>query len=381
MRYLRGPRRWRRPPRPPHRLPAEPAAATSLFASPILAVPKYDNDDSTKGIFFVGLDNGSAFFIDKVKGSPQTVRTRALNQNIFKLLGRQPGQAARNGQILIGPVRRGNGMVHALYLVDTTTGKMGYITNLDNKSYEGRLRYVKGAPGADMASDDGHFALVMHQNSSGKTDGAILYHGTTGKSAYFYGAGALRPELKPLPTSPLPPTGGGVSSLEILAGSEATDAMLLLDHSSGLDELRQHGRQRRSGISRSPPSNRTSSMSSPERRSSQTPHRFVFVPLTSGSGATERALIVDVGSGQIALLDKLRKTKKLSLKPLNSNIYMRLRKQVAQPRVITAVPKVNGTGATEGAWLFDSVTGKIIFLDELLDPKNMRIIKVEEKIK
>jgi len=113
----------------------------------------------------------------------------------------------------------------------------------------------------------------------------------------------------------------------------------------------------------------------------QTPQRFVFVPLLSGSGATERALIVDVGTGKIALLDKLRKTKKLSLKPLDSNIYMRLRKQVAQPRVITAVPKVNGTGATEGAWLFDSVTGKIIFLDELLDPKNMRIIKVEEKMR
>jgi hypothetical protein len=359
--------------------PAIPTA-TSAFASPILAIPKIDNDDSTKGIFFVNLDNGSAFFIDKVKSSPDTVRSRALNQNIFKLLGRQPGQAARNGQILIGPVRRGSGMVHALYLVDTTTGKMGYITNLDNRSYEGRLRYVNGAPGADMASDDGNFALVMHQNSAGKTDGAILYHGTTGKSAYFYGAGALRPELKPLPTSPLPPTGGGVASLEILAGSEATDAMLLLDPNSGSMNYVSMENKKVGEFQVSALKQNLFDVF-PREAGVQTPQRFVFVPLLSGSGATERALIVDIGTGQIALLDKLRKTKKLSLKLLNNNIYMRLRKQVDQPRVITAVPKIDGTGATEGAWLFDSVTGKIIFLSELRDPRNMRIIKVEEKIR
>jgi hypothetical protein len=286
-----------------------------------------------------------------------------------------------NGQVLIGPVRRGNGMVHALFLVDTTTGRMGYITHLDSRSYEGRLRQVKGNPAGEMASDDGNYALVMHQDPSGKTDGAILYHGTTGKSAFFYGAGNLRPELKPMPTSPLPATGGGVSSLEIVAGSEATDAMLLLDPNSGsLNYVTMPNKQKAWEFqTRKLPQNLYDIF--PEEAPVETPNRFVLVPLTSGSGATERALIIDVGTGGIALIDKLRKTKKLSIKPLNNNIYMRLRKQVDQPRVITAVPKLDGTGATEGAWLFDSVTGRIIFLSELRDPRNMRIIKVEEKVR
>ena len=88
---------------------------------------------------------------------------------------------------------------------------MGYITNLESRSYEGRLKPVSGAPAASMASDDGNFALVMHQNSSGSTDGAILYHGTTGESTFFHGIGAAGPTLKPVATTPLAPTQGGVS--------------------------------------------------------------------------------------------------------------------------------------------------------------------------
>jgi hypothetical protein len=343
-------------------------------------VPKFDNDDSTKGIFFIGLDNGNAFFIDKVKSSPQTVRTRALNQNIFELLERQPGEAARFGQVLVGPVRKGNGMVHALFLVDTTTGKMGYITDLENRSYEGRMQRVNGAPAATLASDDGNFALVMHQNSSGATDGAILYHGTTGKSAFISGIDAPAAGLRVLQTTPLTPTGGGVSSLEILAGSEATDALLLIDP--------VNGSMRRVGINKKKAGNFEVSTLKPNLfdvfprdTAVQTPHRFVIVPITSGSGATVRALIVDVGSGTIAHIDNVRNTKKMSLKLSSQNIYSRLRKDVARPRVITAVPKVASSGATEGAWLFDSVTGTILFLDGLADPGSIRILKVEELVR
>ena len=119
----------------------------------------------------------------------------------------------------------------------------------------------------------------------------------------------------------------------------------------------------------------------PREAAVQTPHRFVVVPITSGSGATVRALIVDVGSGAIAVLDSVRNPKKLSLKSSNQNIYLRLRRDVARPRVVTAVPKLASSGATEGAWLFDSVTGNILFLDGLADPGKMRIMKVEELVR
>ena len=359
---------------------APAAAAASLFASPVLAVPKFDNDDSTKGIFFIGLDNGNAFFIDKVKSSPQTVRTRALNQNVFELLGRRPGEAARFGQVLVGPVRKGNGMVHALFLVDTTTGRMGYITDLESRSYEGRLQPINGAPAATMASDDGDFTLVMHQNSSGTTDGAILYHGTSGRSVFFHGVGAPGSSLKPVSTTPLAPTGGGVSSLEILAGSEATEAMLLIDPMNG--SMRDVAMSKKKAWELQVSALKPNLFDVfPRDAAVQTPHRFVVVPITSGLGATVRALIVDVGNGTIAHLDNVRNPKRLSLKLVNQNIYLRLRKDVARPRVITAVPKLAGSGATEGAWLFDSVTGNILFLDGLADPGDLRILKVEELVR
>ena len=252
-------------------LPAEPAAAISLFASPILAVPKYDNDDSTKGIFFVGLADCSAFFIDKVKGSPQSVRSRALNQNIFKLLGSATGPSRPQRPDSHRP--REERQRHGPRPLPRR-----YHDREDGLHHEPRQQVLRGAVAVRQGrprrryglQTTGNFALVMHQNSAGKTDGAILYHGTTGKSAYFYGAGALRPELKPLPTSPLPPTGGGVSEFEILAGSEATDAMLLLDPNSGSMNYVSIA-EKRSVISRSRPSNRTSTTFSPGKRASERP--------------------------------------------------------------------------------------------------------------
>jgi hypothetical protein len=350
----------------------------SLIASPILAVPKLDNDDSTKGIFFISLETGNAFFIDKVKGSPLSVRTRSLNQNVFKALDRRPGQSARHGDILVGSIQKKNGQMHALLLVDTTSGAMSYISELDSRSFEGRLSPIYGKPALGLTSGGGPFALAMWEAPSGKTDGAFLFNGRTGQGIFLEGVGDLDSTLTVKHTPPLPPMPGGLSVMPIHSSDESTANILLIDHTAGsvfnLDlptrkpwnlEATRLNHNIYAGLPRAAPV--------------QTPHRFVTVPITSSSGATESAIVVDVGTGSMLLLEHLQKASRTTIVGGTRNLYEKLPKEVAKPRVVTAVAKVDSSGATEGAWLFDSVTGNIVFLDGLQNPGGIEIRTVEER--
>jgi len=364
------------PPAPSDRQPAP--ANLSLLASPILAAPKYDNDESTKGIFFISLETGNAFFIDKVKGSPLSVRTRTLNQNIFKALGRTPGESAQQGDILVGSIRKKSGQMHALLLVDTTTGALSYIADLDSRSYDGRLQPIRGKPALDLVGDGGPCALAMWEDHSGKTEGAFLINGKTGQGIYFEGVGDLEPYLTVRRTPAVRPMPGGVSVLPIHSSDESTSHLLLIDDQDGtLTTL---------GLPRKEPWHFTITTLSqniyigiPREATVQTPHRLVPIAINSSSGATDGAIVVDVGSGSMVMLDHLRDPQKTRLIGVSRNIYEKLPKEVARPRVITAVCKIDSSGASEGAWLFDSVTGNIVFLDNLQHPGNLEISTVEER--
>jgi len=52
---------------------------------------------------------------------------------------------------------------------------------------------------------------------------------------------------------------------------------------------------------------------------------------------------------------------------------------VGRPRVWTAVPKVAGNGATEGAWIFDSATGEVLYLDSIDDPSGLAVRRVDQR--
>ncbi len=365
----------------PAPVPFVPAAsvssAQSAFASPILAVPKYDNDESTKGIFFVNLDTGSAFFIDRVKHSPLSVRSRSLNLNAFSVLGRIPGRAALNGQVVIGEIRKGNGSVHALFLVDTTTGAAGYISDLASRSYEGKLQPVNGAPAASIASNDGRFTLVMIQGGTGKTKGVFLCHASS-QCLYFDGVGDLDTTLTGIHTNSIPSRRGALSALAIISDNDRTEHMLLLDHEDGSLHHVVIPKRKPAQLEVVPLALNLLTHF-PREAAVATPQRFVAVPVTAASGATEKVLIIDVGSGALAFLEKVRNSKKISIEEINANIYDHMTRNVARPRVITAVPKLDSSGATEGAWLFDSVTGKIIFIDKIDKPKKLELKLVEEK--
>ncbi|MCP4895332.1 MAG: hypothetical protein GY906_00015, partial [bacterium] len=354
------------------------AQSSSEFVAPVLALPKYDNDDSTKGIFFFNLDTGNAFFIDKVKTSPLSVRSRTLNQNIFRALGRKRGSPAGPGEIQVGEIRGSDGNVKGIMLVDSTTGAVAHITGLESKSYAGRLQPVTAKPAQGLATDDGNYALIMRRDGSGRTEGAYLYHGTTGKAIYFADIHKMRASQSVRATTPLPRMDGRISALALESGSEATTGILLVDNESGnvfhVGDMEKHPEQ----LTSTP--NKINLLStfpaSPDVRS---PQRFVLIPVASGSGATDEVLIVDVGSGQMAVLKDVRKPDKMRIQRSNQSIYRYLPKNVSRPRVIAAVPKVKGTGATEGAWLFDSASGEVLFLDNLDNLIRLSIHRVDQR--
>jgi hypothetical protein len=357
---------------------APDGSGRSLLASPILAAPKFDNDESTEGIFFVSLETGNAFFIDRVKGSPLSVRTRTLNQNVFQALGRPPGDSARHGDILIGSIRKKSGQMHALLLLDTTSGAMAYITDLDDRSYEGRLRPIRGRPAERLAGDDGNFALVMWEARSGRTDGAFFVNGTTGDCLFFEGVGTLETNLiaRTAPTLPVMP--GGVSAMPIHADDESTSHMLLMDNRLGTLYYAELPRKRPWDFAVST-LHRNLYVGLPREATVETPHRLVPVPITSSSGETDAAIIVDVGSGRMVVLKNLLEPSRVLLVGVDRTIYEKLPAEVARPRVITAVSKVDSSGATRGAWLFDSVTGSIVYLESLHNLRSLEIRTVEER--
>ncbi len=342
---------------------------------PILAIPKFDPDDSTRGVFSISLENGKGTLFNGVRKTPVNFSPRAMLHNFFDAVGRPPGQSAQPGQVLAGPIRKGGGQVHALLIVDTTTGKIGYLTSLDDNPSRGILKMVDGAPARSMASDDGNYALLMRRTGSGKTLGAYLYHATTGECRILRDIGNLRRSIETLQTTTLPMIEAGVSGMEIQTGGEATSGILLIDPSTGALYLV-------GGIKHDPAQLTVRKLSLnlvnafPKNPETASPQRFVPIPITDRSGATTSALIVDVGSGALALLDNLDNPSKIRLIGIQGSIYDVLPRDVPRPRTISGVPKIDDSGATRGAWLVDSATGDVLFLNHLQDPGDLEIRKV-----
>jgi hypothetical protein len=69
----------------------------------------------------------------------------------------------------------------------------------------------------------------------------------------------------------------------------------------------------------------------------------------------------------------------VQLQRLRPDVYSALPKDVGRPRVIAAVPKVRASGATEGAWIFDSASGQVLYLDGLDDPQRATLQRVDQR--
>jgi hypothetical protein len=363
-----------------------PQAAPSFAAvsppptdvSPILALPIYSGDDSTTGLFVVKLNDGSAVFIDRIKGDPLTFRSRALNHNLFTVFGHPLDRPVKPGEILAGEIRATNGKVQGLFIVDTSTGSAAYLTDAGSESHRVTVRRINGRPAAALASGDGNFALIMRRDGSGSTDGAYLYHATTGRCAYFAHIDDMDPETEVEFAKPWPVMVGRVAAMALQDGSEATPEALLVDGGSGL-VYRVGGLEHR-------PVEVTMARQSinffdffPEAPTVPTVDRFVLAPSFAGNGATDSVFVVDAGSGRMAVLNDVRRKTEMRFVGFTDDIY-RYFPEVEGPRGLTAVPKVSASGTTDGVWVFDFATDEVIFLENVLAPRNLRIRRVNRRV-
>jgi hypothetical protein len=343
--------------------------------SPILAVPRYARDDSTTGIFAIRLDDGSAALIDKIKGEPLTFRRRELNHNLFTILGRPPDRPATPGEILVGEIRSGRGQVVALFVVDTLNGAALYLDDAASDSHRMTPRRINGFPAGAIASNDGNYALIMRRDGSGSTDGAYLYHATTGQCVYFAHVDDLSPDPVVKFTSPLPVMKGRVTAVALQDGSEATPEALLIDGGSG--EVYHLGALEHQPVQLTV-TRRSLDLFAffPAEAPASADQRFVLVPGFSDNGATDAVFVIDAATGRMAVIKNARHGAGMQLVGSTQDLFGYLPSGDGTPRLISAVPKVGASGTTDGAWVFDASSGEVLFLEHIRGPHNLRIRRV-----
>lgn len=360
--------------------PATPVRATQASGSEvdgpvIVAVPRYRADESTAGAWVINLLDGTAEFIDRVGIDGNSSRRRPMNLNVFTVLGRLNDKPAKPGEILAGEIRSNSGAVTGLFLVDTSTGAAAYLADLEKEPHRGTYRQVNGRPAAAIASDDGNFALVMRRDSAGGTDGAYLYHATSGQCVYFANVDEMRPDPVVKFTSPLPKMNGRVVAVPLQNGSEATPECLLIEEKTGaLFKV--------SGLERDPTRFTVARQnlglfeffpSSPPWSAAP---RFVVVPGYSDNGAADAVFIVDAGSGRMAVLKDVRRGGAMRLVGSTKSLEGYLSVGEEDPMPLAAVPKVGGSGTTDGAWVFDAAGDEVLLLENIRGPHNLRIRRV-----
>ena len=325
-----------------------------------IVVPRFDNDDSTRGLYLFDLSDGAGHLFKRVRKTPLDIQPAPLGHTLFEPI-RRSGHAGP-GRVLAGPIRSGSGRLHALLIVDTTSGNLGYLAGLDDDPTGGRVMPFAGSPAADLRSNDGAFALIMRRSSKGKTLGAYLYNGTTGRCRLFKNIGDLATDGRSEPATDLPTTGPGVTAVEVHSGNEATTHFLLIDSASGALHLI-------GGVEKKPTHLMTRTLpvnllrSFPEGSGGSGSQRFVPVPITDRNGATESILIIDADSGGMAFLEDFRDTSRARLVGARGSVFDLLRIEPGRRKALAAAPKIDDTGITEGVWVFEPATGEIVFLN------------------
>jgi hypothetical protein len=363
-------------PRQPEIRTPEPVRRASAGQSSLVAIPRYKGGKGTAGAFVIDLADGSGRFIDSVKLSPPSYRERPMDQNVLSALGRSPNESARPGEVLVGEIRATNGAVTGLLLVDTTTGVVAYLDEIVDEPHRAIVRNTDGRPAADLASFDGNYALLMRRDDSGATDGAYLYHATTGRCLYFAHVDDMEPVLEVEPASDLPVMEGRVAAITLQEASEATPEALLIDEASGT--VYRVGAMERAPVQISVNRQNIDLFEVfPSSAQVTTPQRFVLVPGYADKGVTSAVFIIDAGTGRMAVLKNARQAGGMHLVPSDQVLPSHAAGFPTGAGTLAAVPKVGSKGTTDGAWVFGPAIDGVLVMENVRGPDNLEIHAVE----
>ncbi|MEM8998472.1 MAG: hypothetical protein AAGF23_27045, partial [Acidobacteriota bacterium] len=160
-------------------------AAGPTFAQQVaqshLTMPRYGSGGVTEEYFSVDLATGRVALADQLRREPETVRLRRTDMNLFQEIGRPANQPAQPGEMLLMPIRESDGSVRTAMLVESSTGYTAFFDEVGRNDELGQIITTIGRPFGPLAAEDLNFVLLPRRDGSGKTVGAYLYHGTTGK--------------------------------------------------------------------------------------------------------------------------------------------------------------------------------------------------------
>ncbi|MEM8932707.1 MAG: hypothetical protein AAGE94_16100 [Acidobacteriota bacterium] len=349
---------------------AVPAPAVAQADQSLIALPIYQGR-TTNQVFLFDLANGGASRLDDLSDRDE-VRLRPLGENLFDTIGRGAGQSARVGEMLVGPIRDSGGTTRSALVVESSAGYPLYFERLGRSGKIGEAITFLGRPFEGLASPDGNFALLMRRSESGQTVGATLYHGGSGRAIHISGVDELKIDPDLTITEGLPTVTGPITAVPITF-EERSMSYLIIDANGNLLFLDAFGTRlqaRETNVSIAP--------SFQAETLQTTPRRFAAVPLQNSDASTVAVLVADAATGGLGLIvagdnDLRRGTPRLQMLP--RNLYQALPGGIVDaPRVFEAVAHHSSSG-TRGAWILDSLTRAILFVERPDDPAAVQIVR------
>lgn len=327
------------------------------------------NGGAADKLLRIRLADGSADVVERLRRDPLAPRSRVLKENLFQVVGRPAGQAAAPGEIFLVPLAGSDGTVRSALYVESPIGYAAYFEDIGKGNKLGTVKTVAGRPFESVAATDNNFALLVRHDSSGRTVGAYLYHGTTGRAAYVDGLRRLETSLKPVPTPTLPPMTGGIAVAELHVDSEETSGYLVVDSQSGRLHVFDVPEEAPAQLSaRLIPVNIFDVL--PQDLSNETvtsPRRFELVPVQASDSQVLHVLLLDAVTGSLVLLENVADPMTLLLRKISFNLNSALG-AVSGPRLLTPVPNLSSSGETTGVWVFDSQSDGVVYLSNPGDP-------------
>lgn len=355
-------------------LAATPSGAQA--GAPVLTLPIASSGGQSSTYLSISLADGSSRLIDRLSRDPLHLRSRTLDENLFRLIGRATDQQAAVGEIFFAPILSGDGGVRAGLYVETPIGYVAYFEDPGRGNRLGEIKALTSRAFEGVAAADGNFALLMRQDNAGRTDGAYLYHATAGTAVYLDGLRKLELSPRTRTIEGLPRLAGRVSADAVYLGSEEPSSYAVVDSASG--EIHFLELTPRAPQQIRPVRLDFSLWDVFERQGTHTSgRRFVLVAVDQSLAVTEHLFIADAVTGETAVLEFVT----------NADVETRLRK--GRPvggllssggdggeRVFSAVPRVSDTGATLGVWLIDSQSRRTVYVDRPGLPDEMTVTSV-----
>lgn len=338
---------------------------------PFLVLLHTDDGPTSDQLFFFSMATGSGSHATQIRRNPEVLKVRGLSENLYESIGREKDPSVREGAVLFMPILQSDGTSRSAIFVETSTGYTTYYDDMGKGGKLGKLITLIGRPFGPIASTDANFALVPRRDDSGRTEGAYLVHGTTGRGLYIAGLQDLELAPEVSTTNGLPEATGYISAAPIYR-SEATASIALLDQGTGQLSYLDTGSNPSQLTQRAPALQSLNELFVTEGYNPISTRRFSLLPLQDADENTTGLAVVDVATGQFGLLENPG-TPGSRLRIAARTIYDVIAGGKSdQARSFALVAHEESSG-TAGLWLLDSLTRSLVYIDNLRDPARLRL--------